>query len=86
MESKGIKSTNKSCAQAQTCQNTVMNKPIVAWKACESRFVWMSDFGHESVYHLTNEDAIRHWQGGTALFLENAQRIVSNLAAQQDGF
>lgn len=79
-ESKGTKSTNKSVHPAQTCENTVMNKPIVAWKACENRFVWMSDFGHEGAFHLTHEHALRHWQDGTALFLENAQRVVSQLA------
>jgi hypothetical protein len=104
-------STNNSVHQANTCENTVMNKnklpkhataasgwrsrrdgvtgagklPLVAWKACEQRFVWMSDFV-QGEFHLTHEHALRHWQDGTALFLENAQRIVSNLAAQQGGF
>lgn len=57
---------------------------IIGWAACRSRFE-IAVNGQRGMYAISNKAALQHWINGTALFLENAQRVVSQLAADYDG-
>lgn len=46
-----------------------MSKPLIGWKACESRF-------YLDAMPITAAEAVRHWDNKTATFLPNAAKIV----------
>lgn len=77
-----------------TKKSDVETKPYIAWIACLETFAMWKNFeafkafrpAVDTVFCLANFEAQDHWVNGTALFGDNAIRIVSNQVAQQDGF
>jgi hypothetical protein len=71
--------------------NQTETKPYIAWIACEARFyVWpnlnafLFQLPAGDMTQISDADAMNHWENGTALFGENAQRIVSNFVHNRD--
>lgn len=64
-----------------------MSKPYIAWIPCMDGFVVMPTPNSAPALgrKVTNEYAMDCWQNGTHSFGDNAQRIVSQMVADQEG-